>query len=145
MRVCLCKYFIQLNNTPSHHNDGSLDFEEFAAFMRPTLSDPHRLTKKQQELREAFDAFDKDGDGVINATELQAMMEKLGDKLSLSESQDLISDVDLDKDGAVNFEEFAVMMGISLPTSKVARSVERKECHHKHHWFSVRRYFCSEK
>ncbi|PHZ13301.1 calmodulin-like protein 1 [Rhizopus microsporus ATCC 52813] len=82
--------------------------------MRPTLSDPHRMTKKQQELKEAFDAFDKDGDGTINQVELQAMMEKLGDKISLEEAKLLIDEVDLDKDGAVNFNEFSVMMGVPV-------------------------------
>ncbi|CEI96024.1 hypothetical protein RMCBS344292_10194 [Rhizopus microsporus] len=95
-------------------NDNYLDFEGFAKIMRPTLSDPHGMTKKQQELKEAFDAFDKDGDGTINQVELQAMMEKLGDKISLEEAKLLIDEVDLDKDGAVNFNEFSVMMGVPV-------------------------------
>ncbi|KAI9487785.1 MAG: hypothetical protein EXX96DRAFT_535916 [Benjaminiella poitrasii] len=119
--------------------DGSLDFEEFAKLMRPTLSDPHRLTSKQLELKEAFEVFDKDGDGFINEHELQAMMEKLGDKISLAEARELIKDVDLDKDGAVNFTEFSVMMGVQQPKS----SKKRKECTHHQHRSSIRRFFCS--
>lgn len=108
--------------------------------MRPTLSDPHRLTSKQQELKEAFEAFDKDCDGVINVEELQAMMEKLGDKLSLADAQQLIEEVDLDKDGVVNFHEFTIMMGGGGNTS-----VNQTECTHHHHKLSVRRWFCSHK
>lgn len=111
--------------------------------MRPTLSDPHRMTSKQQELKEAFDAFDKDGDGVINVNELQAMMEKLGDKLTLQEAQQLIGDVDLDKDGVVNFHEFCIMMGVTKATKEDGRIGSRKECPHTHHKLSVRRFFCS--
>lgn len=108
--------------------------------MRPTLSDPYRSTSKQQELREAFDAFDKDGDGAINVDELRAMMEKLGDKLTLQEAQQLIEEVDLDKDGVVNFQEFSVMMGVQ---QRAAQS--SSECTHNHHKYSVRRLFCSHK
>jgi Ca2+-binding EF-hand superfamily protein len=108
--------------------------------MRPTLSDPHRLTSKQQELKEAFNAFDKDGDGVINVNELQAMMEKLGDKLSLQEAQQLIEETDLDKDGVVNFYEFSIMMGVTK-----VKDQTRQECPHHHHKLSVRRFFCSHK
>ncbi|KAF1802309.1 hypothetical protein FB192DRAFT_1458247 [Mucor lusitanicus] len=120
---------------------GGLDFEEFAKLMRPTLSDPHRLTSKQLELKEAFDAFDKDGDGFINVPELQAMMEKLGDKLTLQEAQELIDEVDLDKDGVVNFSEFSIMMGVQQPMVMKKRSA----CPHHQHSSSLRRFFCSHK
>lgn len=109
--------------------------------MRPTLSDPHRSTSKHLELQEAFEAFDKDGDGTINVTELQAMMEKLGDKLTAEEAQQLIEEVDLDKDGVVSFHEFLVMMGAEKPSAPITRSA----CTHNHHKFSVRRLFCSHK
>jgi Ca2+-binding EF-hand superfamily protein len=110
--------------------------------MRPTLSDPHRLTSKQLELKEAFDAFDKDGDGFINVPELQAMMEKLGDKMTLQEAQELIEEVDLDKDGVVNFNEFSIMMGVQQPITAMKK---RSECSHHQHHSSLRRFFCSHK
>ncbi|KAG1436470.1 hypothetical protein G6F56_013546 [Rhizopus delemar] len=81
--------------------------------MKPTLSDPYKMTKKQQELKEAFNAFDTNGDGTIDPIELKAMMEKLGDKISIEEAKMLIKEVDSDQDGSVNFEEFSIMMGIS--------------------------------
>lgn len=134
---------IQLKDAHADQDkDGSLDFEDFAKLMRPTLSDPHRSTSKQQEVKEAFDAFDKDGDGFINVTELQAMMEKLGDKLSLAEAQQLIEEVDLDKDGVVNFYEFSIMMGGQQPQS---HNNDGAECTHHHHKLSFRRFFCSHK
>ncbi|CAO3703209.1 unnamed protein product [Rhizopus stolonifer] len=139
---------MNLNNTEAVSSmvkevsgDDSLDFEEFATLMRPTLSDPHRKTKKQEELQEAFDAFDKDGDGLINQIELQAMMEKLGDKLSPEEAKQLIEEVDLDKDGGVNFNEFSAMMGVPVNDQKIKRA----ECTHQHHRFSIRKFFCTHK
>ncbi|KAI8885679.1 EF-hand [Backusella circina FSU 941] len=124
--------------------DGSLNFENFAVLMRPTLSDPLRMTKKQQELKEAFDAFDKDGDGAIDVKELQSMMAQLGDKLSLAEAQELIEEVDMDKDGVVNFGEFATMMGVQISNTRNITKRRKAECQH-HHRSSIRRFFCTHK
>ncbi|KAI8099511.1 uncharacterized protein BX664DRAFT_272761 [Halteromyces radiatus] len=129
---------------------GNLSFEEFAKLMRPTLRTPLRLTKRQQELLETFKVFDRDGDGVINAKELTAMMHQLGDKITMEEAEQLISEVDENKDGVVNFEEFARMMGVRPPDSPTSPrssrdsfgSVQIDPCTHKHHRFSFRRFFC---
>lgn len=135
---------MQLKGVQTDEN-GNLSFAEFARIMRPTLSNPHRLTKKQQELKEAFDAFDHDGDGVINATELYAMMEKLGDKVSKEEANRMIQEADKDKDGVIDFNEFSVMMGVQppeTPASPTSPSCEKHHHHHHHHRYSVRRFFC---
>lgn len=83
--------------------------------MRPTLSNPIRLTKKQQELKEAFDAFDQDRDGVINAKELHTMMQRLGDRVTEQEAEQMIHEADHDQDGVINFHEFSLMMGVKPP------------------------------
>ena len=114
--------------------------------MRPTLSNPIRLTKKQQELKEAFDVFDQDGNGVINAQELLAMMHQLGDRISMDEAEKMIQEADHDRDGVINFYEFSLMMGVkppgadelASPTSPVAAA----GCPHHHHRYSVRKFFC---
>ncbi|KAI8336323.1 hypothetical protein BC941DRAFT_428904 [Chlamydoabsidia padenii] len=136
--------------------DGNITFDEFAKLMKPTLRDPLRLTSKQRELLETFKVFDKDGDGVINAEELTAMMHQLGDRITMEEAKQLINDVDEDKDGVVNFDEFARMMGVRPPDSPTAtvmsttRSNSRgsiqlsNSCTHTHHRFSLRRFFCKQ-
>ncbi|KAI8393446.1 uncharacterized protein BYT42DRAFT_6636 [Radiomyces spectabilis] len=141
---------IQTNDVPSMlknvHTDseGNLSFEEFAKLMRPTLSDPIRLSAKQLELKEAFDAFDRDGDGVINAAELKLMMQELGDRITQEEAEQLIHDADKNHDGVVNFEEFSQMMGVRPPTTPIEKKQDRCE-HHHHHRYSFRRFFCSHK
>ncbi|KAI9299852.1 hypothetical protein BJ944DRAFT_244768 [Cunninghamella echinulata] len=139
-------------NTVQTDKDGNMDFDSFAKIMRPTLKTPLRMTSKQQELLETFKVFDKDGDGVINAEELTAMMQQLGDKISLEEAKQLISDVDDNHDGVVGFDEFAKMMGVRPPESPMsprtskdsARSIEALPCNHRHHRFSLRRFFCKQ-
>ncbi|KAI9024328.1 hypothetical protein CLU79DRAFT_886608 [Phycomyces nitens] len=113
-----------------------MSFETFAKVMRPTLSDPHRRSSKEKELREAFDAFDLDKDGNISTSELIKMMHQLGDKVSEQDAVQMIKDVDKNGDRQVNFEEFAVMMGVR-PSSPVPEE--------SHHRFSFRNLFRSHK
>ncbi|KAH8811189.1 calcium ion binding, calmodulin [Xylogone sp. PMI_703] len=69
------------------------------------------LSKEQIEtFRDAFTLFDKDGNGKISAKELGSVMRSLGQAPTETELQDLISGVDTDRDGEVDFEEFVTMM-----------------------------------
>lgn len=114
--------------------------------MRPTFSTPHRLTKKQQELKDAFDAFDRDGSGAINGEELYAMMKQLGEKITQEEAAQMIKEADHDKDGVINFHEFSLMMGVQPPSSPASptsamQSPTSPTSKKKHHRMSFRRFF----
>ncbi|KAI3525790.1 hypothetical protein L1887_04882 [Cichorium endivia] len=72
-------------------------------------------TKEEQEesdLTEAFKVFDEDGDGFISATELQMVLGKLGftEATEMERVKMMISSVDLNHDGQVDFSEFKDMM-----------------------------------
>ncbi|KAL5499920.1 hypothetical protein EMCRGX_G011392 [Ephydatia muelleri] len=70
-----------------------------------------QLTEGQiAEYKEAFVFFDKDGDGTITAKELGAVMRLLGYNPSETDLEDMISDVDLDRNGTIEFGEFVAMM-----------------------------------
>lgn len=58
----------------------------------------------EEELREAFKTFDKDGNGRISAAELRHVMTNLGEKLTDEEVDEMIREADLDGDGEVNYE-----------------------------------------
>ena len=74
------------------------------------------LTEEQkQEIREAFDLFDSDGSGTIDASELKTAMNALGFEPDDSEVQEMIAGVDKDASGTIDFTEFLQMM-----TSKIA-------------------------
>ena len=57
-----------------------------------------------EELREAFKVFDKDGNGFISAAELRHVMTNLGEKLTDEEVDEMIREADIDGDGQVNYE-----------------------------------------
>ena len=69
------------------------------------------LTSEQiLEFREAFQAFDKDGNGSITTKELGTVMRSLGQNLSEAEIKEVIDEVDEDKNGTIDFQEFLSLM-----------------------------------
>jgi hypothetical protein len=83
------------------------------------------LTEEQkQEIREAFDLFDTDGSGTIDAKELKVAMRALGFEPKKEEIKKMIADIDKDGSGTIDFNEFLEMMTakmvyISPPTLSV--------------------------
>jgi len=58
--------------------------------------------------------FDTDGSGTIDAKELKVAMRALGFEPSKEEIRKLISQIDKDKDGNVDFSEFLTMMTMKM-------------------------------
>ena len=67
-------------------------------------------TEQILEFREAFQTFDKDGNGSITTKELGTVMRSLGQNLSESEIKEIIDEVDEDKNGTIDFQEFLSLM-----------------------------------
>ena len=69
------------------------------------------MTEEQkQEIREAFDLFDTDGSGTIDAKELKVAMRALGFEPKKEEIKKMIADIDKDGSGTIDFNEFLEMM-----------------------------------
>lgn len=79
--------------------NGTIDFEEFLTMMARKMKD----TDTEDEMREAFRVFDKDGDGYISAAELRHVMANLGEKLTEQEVDEMIKEADLNGDGKVDY------------------------------------------
>ena len=70
------------------------------------------LTEEQkQEIREAFDLFDTDGSGTIDAKELKVAMRALGFEPKKEEIKKMISEVDKDSNGKLSLDNFLQLMG----------------------------------
>jgi hypothetical protein len=77
--------------------NGTIDFPEFLTMMARKMKD----TDTEEEIREAFRVFDKDGNGFISAAELRHVMTNLGEKLTDEEVDEMIREADIDGDGQV--------------------------------------------
>ncbi|XP_022094294.1 calmodulin-A-like [Acanthaster planci] len=62
------------------------------------------------ELKIAFEVFDKDGNGYISTKELGAVLKSLGQNPTDIELHGMINEADMDGNGIVNFPEFMALM-----------------------------------
>ncbi|OHS94814.1 Caltractin [Tritrichomonas foetus] len=67
--------------------------------------------EQKQEIREAFDQFDTDGSGSIDAKELKVAMRALGFELTREEIREMIKKVAGGNVPAIDFNQFMEMMG----------------------------------
>jgi len=88
---------------------GELEFEEFLALTARFLVEED-AEAMQEELREAFRMYDKDGHGFIPTSSLREILRALDDKLTEDELDEMIAEIDTDGSGTVDFDEFMEMM-----------------------------------
>ena len=62
------------------------------------------------ELKVVFSEFDKNGDGTITSTELGTVLHSMGELTTKTDIQGMISKVDVDGSGTIDFPEFLDMM-----------------------------------
>ncbi|KAL3508485.1 hypothetical protein ACH5RR_027886 [Cinchona calisaya] len=94
----------QLMEAADVDGNGTIDYIEFIA----ATMHKHKL-EREENLYTAFQYFDKDNSGFITRDELESAMQEygMGDPATIKE---IISEVDTDNDGRINYEEFCTMM-----------------------------------
>ncbi|XP_021808745.1 calcium-dependent protein kinase 2-like [Prunus avium] len=94
----------QLMEAADVDGSGAIDYIEFIT----ATMHRHRL-ERDEHLFKAFQYFDKDNSGFITRDELESAMKEygMGDDETIRE---IISEVDTDNDGRINYEEFSTMM-----------------------------------
>jgi len=63
-----------------------------------------------QDLVAAFRVFDRDNNGFITKDELKIAMEMIGENVTETQLTEMLALADLDKDGRINYEEFARLL-----------------------------------
>ena len=76
---------------------------------------PAVTQEQKQEIREAFDLFDTDGSGEVDAKELKAAMTALGFETGKNEAEEMIAKVDADGSGAFSAGDGRPRRGTSAP------------------------------
>ncbi len=64
----------------------------------------------KQEIRAAFEHFDKDGSGFISADELNQVLKKMGRNYTDEEINRMIAKVDDDGNGQISIQEFTELL-----------------------------------
>ena len=92
---------IEMINDVDENEDDKITFEEFLILMHS------RLKKEdiENELNEAFNAYDKNGKGVISVKEFKRILNTLGDKICEEEVDEIIQKVDPKNIGYIDYKE----------------------------------------
>ncbi|PAA55465.1 hypothetical protein BOX15_Mlig024099g1 [Macrostomum lignano] len=93
------------------NHDGQVDFLEYVRVTHARVQPPQAV---QNDLMTAFRVFDRDGSGYLDANELRAVLCQRG--MKESDFDHVMSLVDLDRDGRINYNEFAGLMTRPLET-----------------------------
>ena len=78
-----------------------------------------------EEFRDAFRMFDADGSGAINADELRALMESVGQTPTEEELASMIAAADVDGSRTVDFAEFCALMAHKMSDEKSQSSIKK--------------------
>ncbi|KAE8669191.1 GTPase-activating protein gyp7-like [Hibiscus syriacus] len=114
------------------NGDGLIDFDEFCILCKAIDDDDESCSKSSEEeghanggemLKDAFDVFDRDHDGLITVEELGSVLNSLGLKEGdrVEDCREMIRKVDIDGDGMVDFDEFKTMMKNGGPLVSIPR------------------------
>ena len=78
--------------------------------LRPSSKTCSKRPCASSQFFDAFNMFDKDGGGTIDAKELKDLLASVGQMPTDAELADMISAVDVDGTGDIDFTEFAALM-----------------------------------
>lgn len=97
----------QIFDNVDEDGSGEVDFDEFIAMMRDRLLVSQDT---EQDIRSAFNLLDRDQSGKIDKEEIVNVVCEFCNKLSADEVGELMAWSDINHDGELDFEEFAVIM-----------------------------------
>ncbi|KAG2385591.1 hypothetical protein C9374_003406 [Naegleria lovaniensis] len=90
--------------------NGEIEFDEFLLLMASKANELDSF----EEMKEAFNLFDKDKDGIITVGEVQKVFAHIGCDLTLDECDLMIKEVDQTGKGiGIEFEDFVKLMKMS--------------------------------
>ncbi|CDW55364.1 troponin C [Trichuris trichiura] len=83
---------------------GEIEFEEFAALVARFVMQEDDSANMEEELREAFRLYDKEGNGYINVSDLRDILRALDENITEDELDEMIAEIDTDGSGTVDFD-----------------------------------------
>ncbi|CAD5118233.1 unnamed protein product [Dimorphilus gyrociliatus] len=84
---------------------GYIDFPEFLALMARRVDEGD----SEDDIRDAFRLFDREGNGYLAVEEIKHVMQTLGELMSELEINEMLSEANVDSEGQVNYEGIALI------------------------------------
>ncbi|XWS60623.1 hypothetical protein CRYUN_Cryun07bG0051500 [Craigia yunnanensis] len=101
--------------------NGVLDYGEFVA-----VTIHLQKMENDEHFRRAFMFFDKDGSGYIELDELRNALADESGEADVDVMNDIMREVDTDKDGRISYDEFVAMMKAGTDWRKASRQYSRE-------------------
>ena len=92
---------IEMISDVDENEDDKINFEEFLILMHSRL----KKADIENELNEAFNAYDKSGNGIISVKEFRKIINTLGDKICDEEVEEILQKVDPKNKGYIDYRE----------------------------------------
>lgn len=86
--------------------NGNVQFMDFLKMVAKRLKD----TEAEAEIVEAFQVFDAENKGVVDAGDLKHVCKELGEMLTEEEIDEMIKEADTKNDGKINYRQFVKFM-----------------------------------
>jgi len=95
-----------------------MEFDEHAAKQIIHLASPNgkvdknafgevqNLMEKRMAIHNAFKLWDADKDGKVTIEDILTTLKSHGEEMTMEEAKEILAEVDVDKDGVINFQDF---------------------------------------
>merc|ERR1711976_447848 len=104
---------VEVNKSDMDNNAAEVDEEEtgkFTFMMFCQVAAKFMIEDDEEELKEAFRIYDKDGQGFITNEVLKEILREIDSSLTEDDLDNIIEEVDEDGSGTMDFDEFQEMM-----------------------------------
>ncbi|RUS88897.1 hypothetical protein EGW08_003336 [Elysia chlorotica] len=105
---------------------GTIEYDEFEKYVIDNGLSKPTPEEFGSEMKDAFEMFDTDHNGYIDADEFKTFMMTLGDQMTEEQVSEMMKEVDTNGDGKIDYKEFCAHMMNSIEKENVGSGGDKK-------------------